>query len=107
MITSEKIQGYIVLTGIVEKEGSQFVSYCRELGTSSCDATIDEAFKNLWDAVDVHLKALEETGQLSQVLAEKHIRIDLWPPPDEPFIKIPMGKICTAYQIKVPVPVPA
>ena len=28
--------GYIVLTGVVEEEDGQFVSYCRELGTASC-----------------------------------------------------------------------
>ena len=40
------VVGYVTLTGFVEKEDNQFVSYCRELGTSSCGDTVEEAFQN-------------------------------------------------------------
>ena len=68
---------YVTLTGIVEKDDGQFVSYCRELGTSNCGDTVEEAFANLGDAIDVHIDALIETGELSKVFRERHIRIDI------------------------------
>jgi len=74
---ASEVEGYVVLTGIVEKEGSQFVSYCRELGTSSCGDTVGEAFENLGDAIEVHINALIETGELLQVFRERTIASNL------------------------------
>ena len=74
--TGEHLNGHVVLTGLVEREGDQFVSYCRELGSSSCGDTIDEALHNLGDAIEVHLNALEETGELERVFRERSIRFD-------------------------------
>ena len=95
--------GIVTLTGIVEKEGDQYVSYCRELGVASCDDTIDEALINLDDAIQVHIDALVETGELLRVFRERNIRIDLQPSPDEPLVRVPPGKILTTYQRHVPV----
>ena len=50
------------LTGVVEQEGEQYVSKCLELGTSSCGDTIEEAFSNLEEAINVHLGALCEVA---------------------------------------------
>jgi predicted RNase H-like HicB family nuclease len=97
------IQGYVVLTGIVEREGDQFVSYCRELGTASCGDSSDEALDNLGDAIEVHIKALIETGELERVFREKRIRIDIQPPGfDELSIRVPPGKVFTTYPRQVP-----
>jgi predicted RNase H-like HicB family nuclease len=96
-------QGYVVLTGIVEREGAQYVSYCRELGTSSCGDSSDEALENLGDAIEVHLNALEETGELERVFRERNIRIDV--PPlgfEEIPIRVPLGKVFTTYSRQVP-----
>lgn len=102
-IENEQIVGYVVLTGFIEEEGNQFVSYCRELGTSSCGDTVAEALGNLGDAIDVHLNALAETGELQRVFRERNIRIDLAPPPlDSVYINVPPGKIFTTYPRHVP-----
>ncbi len=102
-IGNEPIGGYIVLTGFVEEEGNQFVSYCRELGTSSCGDTVAEALGNLGDAIEVHLNALVETGELERVFRERNIRIDLAPSAlDSVFINVPPGKIFTTYPRYVP-----
>jgi predicted RNase H-like HicB family nuclease len=104
MVTAkERIMGYIVLTGIIEKEGGQFVSYCPELGVASCGDTVDEAIDNLGDALQVQLDALEETGELRRVFHERNIRIDISPPAfDGVSIKVPPGKICYTYPRQVP-----
>ena len=97
------VVGYVTLTGFVEKEDNQFVSYCRELGTSSCGDTVEEAFQNLDDAIEIHIAALMETGELLHVLREKHIRIDLQPVfGEELSIRVPPGKISKTYQRQVP-----
>jgi predicted RNase H-like HicB family nuclease len=98
-------RGSVLLTGIVAEEDGQFVSYCRELGTASCGDTIEEAFDNLWDAVEVHLDALAETDEILRVLREKNIRIDYddEPPIDEPYLRVPLGKIVNIYRKTLPV----
>ena len=68
--------GYIILTGVVEPEDGQYVSYCRELGTSSCGDTIQEAINNLDDAIQVHLDGLIETDHLESFLRERKVRIE-------------------------------
>ena len=100
--------GYVTLTGIIEKENTQFVSYCRELGTSSCGHTVDEAAENLGDAIEVHINALIETGELERVLRERHIRIDIQPPSKEmdTWISVPPGRFVTTYNREVPVAEP-
>lgn len=96
--------GVVILTGVVEKEGDQFVAYCRELGTSSCGDTIDEAFKNLGDAIEVHINALAETGELPSALRKANIRIDVGETPlDELLVHVTPGKIFTTYRHTVPV----
>ncbi len=68
-------QGVIILTGMVKAEGNQFVSTCQELGTSSCGDSVEEAFANLEEAIEVHLAALEEIGERDRVFQERGISI--------------------------------
>ena len=97
-------RGTVLLTGLIAEEDGQFASYCRELGTASCGDTVEEAFRNLWDAVEVNLNALEETGEILNVLRENNIRIefDESPPMDEPMLRIPLGRIINTYRANVP-----
>jgi predicted RNase H-like HicB family nuclease len=73
---TKQVQGMILLTCIATKEDGQFVSYCRELGSASCGDTVEEAFENLLDAIDVHIRALIETGELLRFLKERNVRND-------------------------------
>ena len=94
-MATPSVTGYVTLTGIVEKEGDQFVSYCRELGTASCGNAADEALESLRDALEVHINGLGETGELWKVFRENHIRIDMEPvvsETDELYIRVPPGK---------------
>ena len=98
--------GVVVLTGTAEREGDQYVSHCRELGTSSCGDTAEEAFDSLADAIDVHLRALAETGEIHRELRERSINLYI-PPLDELRMTVPLGKIFTTYTLSVPIPHPA
>ena len=101
-MTGESI-GYIVLTGIVEEEDGQFVSYCRELGTASCGDTISEALENLEDAINVHLRGLEEVGELDRTLRERQIRVVSQPPGlDGVNVNVVPGQIIKTYISVIP-----
>ncbi len=100
--TTDWEEGVIVLTGIAEREGDQYVSYCRELGTSSCGDTAEEALDSLADAIDVHLRALAETGELHRELQERNINLYI-PPLSELRMTVPLEKIFTTYQHSIPV----
>ena len=91
------VQGIIVLTEVVDEEEGQFASYCRELGTSSCGDTIEEAFANLEEAIGVHVEALEEAGERDRFFRERNINI-LLPPVEELFLTVPIGKPLKTYQ---------
>ena len=78
--------------------------YFRELETASCGDTVAEALSNLWEAVEVYLNALEETGEIHNVLRERNIRIEYANehPWDEPRISAPLGEIVSAHRTNVP-----
>ena len=96
-------QGYVVLTGTVEPEDGMFVSYCPELGVSSCGDTVEEALDNLGEALAVHIGALEEIGELERVFQEKELRVITAPAPTESVsVSIPPGKTVRAYTQPIP-----
>ena len=107
-IAEEQWEGVVTLTGVAEREGDQYVSYCPELGTSSCGDSAEEALENLGDAIDVHVNALVETGEFSRVFRERNIRIDI-PSSFNDYLEVSVRvlpkQIFTAYQRQVPVSV--
>ena len=99
----EESVGYIVLTGVVEEEDGQFVSYCRELGTASCGDSISEALDNLGEAIELNVEGLEEVGELERTLRERNIRVDQNPPrSDGVDVNVPLGQVIKIYSIPVP-----
>lgn len=64
---------FIVLTLKAYLEAGQYVSECVELDVASCGDTLDEAFKNIEDAVEVYLETLDDTGDRERILAERGV----------------------------------
>ena len=97
--------GTVRLVGFAEQEGTQYVSSCPALGTSSCGDTASEALENLRDAIDVHIRALIETGELLPFFRDRNIRIDI-PPADLEELTVTVrtapGRMFTVYQQDVP-----
>ena len=58
----------LILTVIVRKEKENYISWCPELDVASYGATIEEAKKNLQEAVEVHIETIVENGDLNQLL---------------------------------------
>lgn len=54
----------------VWKEGNMYISYATQLDVASCGKTIEEARKNIKEAVELFIETAEETGKLSQILEE-------------------------------------
>lgn len=66
----------VQLTVEVEKDDDGlYPARCVELGTVSCGDTLVEAMYNIVDAVQVHLDALSNAGQLMEVFEEKGIAV--------------------------------
>ena len=95
----EQLSGYIVVTGVAEEEEGLFVSYCRELGTSSCGNTANEALENLGEAIIVHLNALEEVGEIDRFLTERGVEVVDGDPQDqeEVNVRVPLGSTIRTY----------
>ena len=104
-VAARSDEGFIFVTGIVEPEGDQFVSYCRELGTTSCGDTVDEAFYALKEAITVHLDDLADMGELRQFLRERYVNIEIAPDPrlHELNLPVPLETILSIFQHPVPV----
>ena len=66
---------YIIVTFRIYPEDDQFVSICEELGTASCGDTLDEASRNLEEAVLLDLNTLEDIGERERFFRERNIRL--------------------------------
>ena len=74
-------------TSLVFREKNMYVAYCPELDVSSCGKGIDEARKNLVNAVSIFLEETKKLGTLNDILKEAgYVPIDkkhsTWNPPD-------------------------
>ena len=97
-------QAYIVLTLTVEQEDDQFVGICPELGTASCGDTIEEAFSNLEEAIEVHLEALRDIGSLDRVFRERAIEVYRGRPADSAHPPATPGALVRATSRRIPIP---
>ena len=59
---------------VIEKEDSWYVSHCLELGVTSQGKTIEEAIKNIKEAVELYLEHAEP-NELKKLKTEKEAPI--------------------------------
>jgi len=60
----------IKLTEELWKEGNMYVSYCPELDVASCGETVEEAKKNLKEAISISIVETKKMGTFDQFLQE-------------------------------------
>lgn len=58
----------LVLTAIIRKEHGSYSSWCPEIDVASQGDTIEEARKNLKEAVELHVETLLADGKLDELL---------------------------------------
>jgi len=68
-----KASGYVMVTLKFRKEGKRWAAFCEELGTASFGRSIQEALKNIKEAVLLHLNTLEDVGEIERFFREHNI----------------------------------
>lgn len=66
---------FIDYSVLVRKEGEQYSSWCPELDVASCGENVEQACKNLKEAINCFLETYSELGELEQMLNEKGITL--------------------------------
>jgi predicted RNase H-like HicB family nuclease len=61
---------HIVCNTYIKKEKEMYSAVCIEFGIASCGHTIEEAYKNVVEAVKIHLNDAQELGALDELLEE-------------------------------------
>jgi len=73
----------IQLNSEVWKEGNMYVSYIPQLDLSSCGKTIDEAKKNIREAVELFFEETQKMGTYQKILKEAGFSYDKkWKAPE-------------------------
>jgi len=75
----QKTTCFIILTNEIVKEDDSFVATCLELDIISQGDTIEEASKNLDEAVLCYFNSLEDLGIRKEVFKEKNITLHYYP----------------------------
>lgn len=57
-------------TSVIWREKEGYVSKCPELGVASCGSSVEEALRNLKEAVALYLENARELGMLRQIEIE-------------------------------------
>ena len=97
-------QSYIIVTVEFLQEDGQWVGRCLDLGTSTCADTLDEAHKAMREALELHLNALEETGERARFFREHGIRTYSSPPErKEAHVPFAEGTLFESLRLSVPV----
>ncbi|MGA7877198.1 MAG: hypothetical protein WCA08_16185 [Desulfoferrobacter sp.] len=58
------------LTEEVWREGNMYVAYCPELDIPSCGETVDQARRNLQEAILINLEETKKMGTLDMFIEE-------------------------------------
>jgi len=58
----------LTFTGIFRKEGKEYSAFCPEFEVASCGGSIEEAQKNLTEAVELYLESAKDLGILPDIL---------------------------------------
>ena len=97
-------EGYIIVTVEFLQEDGQWVGRCLELGTATCADTLDEVHEAMIEALELHLNALEETGERARFFRKHGIRI-YSTPPERKETHVPFAEGTLFESLRLPVPV--
>ncbi len=69
-----KRKRYVKVSGIVRREGKHYTAWCPELDVSTFGDSVDEASRNLGDAVELYLDTIDEMGEAEEILSGKGLK---------------------------------
>ena len=70
----------LVITEEIWKEGTMYTAYCPELDVVSCGRSVEEAGKNLIEAIEIQLEETARLGTLEAFLrgsVQSNLRADI------------------------------
>ncbi|MBI2941954.1 MAG: hypothetical protein HYY04_16110 [Chloroflexi bacterium] len=67
--------GFVVLTLMFRQEGRRWTGECRELGTATYGRTLRQTHDELVELVELHLNALEQTGEREHFFRKHNITL--------------------------------
>lgn len=91
----------IELTSEIWQEGNMFSAYCHELDVATAGRTVDEARKNLGEALIIFFEETARKGTLRGLLAEAGFLVD--EEADTKVILSPRSKLCMMERLQIPV----
>jgi predicted RNase H-like HicB family nuclease len=74
MVTAQK--KFFRYSILIRKEETGFSSWCPELEVASGGNSVEEANKNLKEAIDCLIKTYADLGELKQMLTQRGISLD-------------------------------
>ena len=60
----------IIVSEHVWKEGDMYTAFCPEIDVASCGRTVDEAKRNLREALQIYVEETSKMGTLNDLLEE-------------------------------------
>ena len=60
----------IICNAYIKREREMYSAVCIEFNVASCGHTPEEAYKNVIEAVTIHLRDAQELGTLEEILTE-------------------------------------
>ncbi|MGH7799561.1 MAG: type II toxin-antitoxin system HicB family antitoxin [Thermodesulfobacteriota bacterium] len=66
----------IILTGEIWKERNMYTAYCRELDVATCGKTVEEAWSNLKETLEIFFEETSRKGTLIELLEEAGFIMD-------------------------------
>lgn len=98
------IGGFVVLTFFFRREGSVWTAECRELGTATYGRSLLRVRNELIELVDLHLRSLQEVGQLQGFFQEHDIQLcQAGSAPAAVDARVPLDEESFVYVHRVPV----
>jgi predicted RNase H-like HicB family nuclease len=96
-----------MVTLTVKRDGKLYASKCIELGTASCGATKEEAFKNIQEATLLYLNTLEDLGICEETLDRLGVPVVAGEPVQQPLVRVPKDAFARIASLPVMDCVPA
>ncbi|MDP2659483.1 MAG: hypothetical protein Q8R28_01970 [Dehalococcoidia bacterium] len=91
----------IELTSEIWQEGKMYSAYCHELDVATAGRTVDEARKNLAEALEIFIEETARKGTLQGLLEEAGFLVG--EAPDAEIILSNRSKFCIMEKLQIPV----
>lgn len=91
----------IELTGEIWQEGNMYSAYCHELDVATAGRSLDEARKNLVEALEIFFEETARKGTLRSILEEAGFPIEEGE--EAQALLSPRSRLCTLERLRIPV----